>query len=50
VIPANHKWVARALVADILTTAIGSLELRFPAVTEEKRRAIATAREQLENE
>ena len=50
VIPANHKWVARALVADILTTAIRGLDLKFPKVTEEQQRTIAAARTQLENE
>src|SRR5262245_51614388 len=33
VIPANHKWVSRALVADILVDTIDSLELKYPEVS-----------------
>jgi PPK2 family polyphosphate:nucleotide phosphotransferase len=47
VIPADHKWVARALVADIVTSAIKDLDLSFPVVTEEKQRLLAEARERL---
>ena len=34
-IPADHKWVTRAVVADIVTTAIRGLDLKYPEVTEE---------------
>jgi len=50
VIPADHKWVSRVMVAGIVTRAIQSLELRYPALTEEKRRQIAAAKKQLESE
>jgi PPK2 family polyphosphate:nucleotide phosphotransferase len=50
VIPADHKWVTWAVVADILTTTISSLYLTFPDVTPEKRKALAEARAQLEQE
>ena len=50
VIPADHKWITRAVVADILTTTISSLHLTFPQVTPEKRKALAEARAQLEQE
>jgi polyphosphate kinase 2 (PPK2 family) len=50
IIPADHKWIARAVVADILTTAISSLHLSFPEVTPEKLKALAEARRQLEEE
>jgi PPK2 family polyphosphate:nucleotide phosphotransferase len=50
VIPADHKWVSRALVANILASAIGSLGLKYPEVTEEKRKAIKFAKKQLESE
>ena len=33
VIPADHKWVTRAVVADIVTTAIRDLDLKYPDVT-----------------
>jgi PPK2 family polyphosphate:nucleotide phosphotransferase len=48
IIPADHKWVARAVVADILTSAIASLHLTYPEVTPEQRQALEEARAQLE--
>jgi PPK2 family polyphosphate:nucleotide phosphotransferase len=50
VVPADHKWVTRAVVADVITTAIRSLNLRFPEVTEEQRKMLAKARMQLQEE
>jgi PPK2 family polyphosphate:nucleotide phosphotransferase len=50
VVPADNKWITRAVVADVITTAIRSLDLRFPEVTEEKRKFLAEARNQLEKE
>jgi PPK2 family polyphosphate:nucleotide phosphotransferase len=50
VVPADNKWVTRAVVADVITTAIRSLDLRYPEVTEEKRKLLAEARKQLEKE
>jgi PPK2 family polyphosphate:nucleotide phosphotransferase len=50
IIPANHKWVARAAVAGILTYTIGSLHLTYPEVTPEQRQALEEARTQLEEE
>ncbi len=50
VVPADNKWVTRAVVADVITSAIRSLDRRFPEVTEEKREAIAEARSQLQKE
>src|SRR5262245_39817291 len=50
VVPADNKWVTRAVVADVITTAIRSLDLEFPEVTEEKRKALAEARSQLQQE
>jgi PPK2 family polyphosphate:nucleotide phosphotransferase len=47
VIPADYKWVARALVADIVTTAIRSLELKYPEVTEEQMKLLSVARAKL---
>jgi PPK2 family polyphosphate:nucleotide phosphotransferase len=47
IVPADKKWVTRAVVADILTTAIRSLDLRYPEVTAEQRQALAEARKQL---
>jgi PPK2 family polyphosphate:nucleotide phosphotransferase len=48
VVPADHKWVTRTVVADVLTSAIKGLDLRYPEVTDEQRRALAEARRKLE--
>ena len=50
IIPADHKWVSRALVARIVTNAVESLDLRYPKVTEEQFTIIAQAKKQLEAE
>jgi PPK2 family polyphosphate:nucleotide phosphotransferase len=50
VIPADRKYVARALVADIITTAIANLGLEYPEVSGEKMKELEAAREQLEKE
>jgi PPK2 family polyphosphate:nucleotide phosphotransferase len=50
VIPADHKWVSRALVAAILTATIKSLDLKWPKVTDEQKRAIKEAKVKLESE
>lgn len=50
VIPSNHKWVSRALVAKILSETIHSLGLKYPEVTSEKMKAIEAAKKQLEKE
>jgi PPK2 family polyphosphate:nucleotide phosphotransferase len=50
IIPADHKWVSRALVARIVTSAIDSLDLRYPEVTDEQRTLIAQSKVQLEAE
>jgi PPK2 family polyphosphate:nucleotide phosphotransferase len=48
VIPADRKYVARALVADIVCTAIQDLKLEFPKVTSDKMAKLEAARAQLE--
>jgi len=50
VIPADYKWVTRAVVADIVTTAIRDLDLKFPEVTDAQRKILAVARKKLEAE
>jgi len=47
VIPADNKWVTRALVAAITTDAIRGLRLKRPAITAEQRRLLAQAKRQL---
>jgi PPK2 family polyphosphate:nucleotide phosphotransferase len=47
VIPADHKWVTRAVVADVLTSAIRDLGLEPPKVPPAQRRVLAEARKKL---
>ena len=47
IVPADHKWVTRAIVADAITTAISNLDLHYPRVTEEQHKLLAEARKQL---
>ncbi len=44
VIPADNKWAARSVVADVLTTKIRSLDLQYPVVSEEQRKKLEEAR------
>jgi polyphosphate kinase 2 (PPK2 family) len=48
VIPADRKYVARAAVADIITTAIQNLGLKYPEVGAEKLARLAEAKARLE--
>ena len=50
VIPANHKWVMRTLVAGIVTRSIEKLGLQFPKVSAERRRRLVAARRALARE
>jgi PPK2 family polyphosphate:nucleotide phosphotransferase len=50
VIPANYKWVTRAVVADIVTNTIRDMDLKYPDVSPEQRSLLAKARVKLEAE
>jgi PPK2 family polyphosphate:nucleotide phosphotransferase len=50
IIPADHKWVTRGLVARILVSTIDKLDLRYPEVTPEQKEAIEVAKKQLAEE
>ena len=50
VVPADHKWATRAIVADTLVRTIQGLGLQFPTVTDEERQQMEDARRQLESE
>jgi polyphosphate kinase 2 (PPK2 family) len=50
VIPADYKWVTRAIVADIVTTTIRGLDLKYPEVTAEQNKLLAEARKKLDAE
>jgi len=50
IVPSDHKWAARALVADIVATEIEGLDLSYPKVSEESKKQVAAARAELERE
>jgi PPK2 family polyphosphate:nucleotide phosphotransferase len=47
IIPADHKWVARTLVATIMTRAIQELGLKMPTVPPERERQLEEAKRRL---
>ncbi len=48
VVPADHKWFAQALVADVIVSALDELDLSFPKASAAHRRELARARRRLE--
>jgi len=50
VVPADHKWFTRLVVASIIVDTLESLKLKFPDVAPEVRKEFATARAVLKNE
>jgi PPK2 family polyphosphate:nucleotide phosphotransferase len=50
VIPADHKWVARTVVASIVTREMGQLELHYPEVSAEQKAILKTAERQLKRD
>lgn len=50
IIPCDRKWVGRALVADIITRTILSLDLEYPRVDESTNQELIKAKVQLESE
>jgi len=47
VVPADHKWFTRAVVAEAIVETLESLDLRFPDVEPAKRQELASIREAL---
>jgi polyphosphate kinase 2 (PPK2 family) len=47
VVPADHKWFTRQVVADAVVDALESLNLAYPTVSDDERRSLADARKQL---
>lgn len=45
VVPADNKWVARTVVAELLTRGLRQLDLHFPGITKEQKAALKAARE-----
>ncbi len=50
VIPADHKWIARAIVSEVIVREIRALGLRPPQVPPERLKELAAARKKLEAE
>jgi len=50
VVPADHKWFTRLVVASVLVDTLESLKLQFPEVAPEVRKEFAAARAVLKNE
>jgi PPK2 family polyphosphate:nucleotide phosphotransferase len=48
VVPADHKWFTRMVVADIVVDTLMSLKLRYPKVTPEQKQQLEAARKLLE--
>jgi PPK2 family polyphosphate:nucleotide phosphotransferase len=49
VVPADHKWFARLVVSSVIVHALAEMELSYPQVSDDKRRALAAARRELES-
>ena len=50
VIPADYKWIARTVVADVITTTLQGLDLEYPVVTPEHKQLLEEARKKLDAE
>jgi PPK2 family polyphosphate:nucleotide phosphotransferase len=50
VVPADHKWFTRLVVASVIVDTLESLKLKFPEVAPEVRKEFAAARAALKNE
>jgi PPK2 family polyphosphate:nucleotide phosphotransferase len=50
VVPADHKWFTRLVVADAVIDALESLNLSFPEIDAEKHKELETARAALADE
>ena len=48
VVPADHKWFAQVLVAEVIVQALDELDLSFPTLNPAGRRSLARARRKLE--
>src|SRR4026209_689524 len=47
VVPADHKWCTRVVVASAVIEALGSLDLAYPTIGDAKRKDLAAAKRQL---
>lgn len=47
IVPADHKWFTRLVVAEVVVEALESLNLAYPEVDKAKRKELATVRQAL---
>jgi PPK2 family polyphosphate:nucleotide phosphotransferase len=50
VVPADHKWFTRAVVADVIASKLKSLELAYPQISKADRQHLLKAKKVLEAE
>jgi len=50
VVPADHKWAARTIIASILARSMLDLDLRYPTLNEAQLQMLADAKVRLESE
>jgi PPK2 family polyphosphate:nucleotide phosphotransferase len=50
VVPADHKWFTRLVVVEAIIAALEKLDLSFPTVPPQERKALKAARAELERE
>jgi len=50
IVPADNKWAMRAIVADVITSTLRDLDLKFPELNEEQLKLLEQARKTLEEE
>ena len=50
IVPADHKWFTRTVVADVIVAKLKSLNLSYPKASEKHLHQLAEAKELLENE
>lgn len=50
IIPANHKWFTRLVVADLIIDKLASLDLQYPQLSKQHQQELLQAKAQLEQE
>jgi len=50
VVPADHKWFTRMVIADVITDCLKRVKLAYPELTEQHTEELSMARKELEQE
>jgi PPK2 family polyphosphate:nucleotide phosphotransferase len=50
VVPADHKWFTRMVIADVIVNCLQSMNLAYPSLTEEHKKELEAARKELEKD